>query len=85
IARTHPESKGIKSYTTYSYGLGDHEFVVMYEVDSLAAWSHVTAKLREAKARKWIVNEEPILVGVHANDFSFLEFKDAGRSPAPIM
>jgi len=85
IARTHPESKGIRSYTTYSYGLGDQEFVVMYEVDSLAAWSHVTAKLREAKARKWIVNEEPIFVGVYAGDFSFLEFKDDGRTSTPII
>jgi chlorite dismutase len=82
IARTHPESKGIRSYTTYSYGLGDHEFVVLYETDSLASWSHVTAKLREARARKWIVNEAPILVGVLLADFSFLELKTQPQRPA---
>lgn len=82
IARTHPESKGIRSYTTYSYGLGDYEFVVLYETDSLASWSHVTAKLREAKARKWIINEAPILVGVFLTDFSFLQLKTPPQKSA---
>ncbi len=63
MAASHPESRGIRSFTTYSYGLGDQEFVVMYETDSLTAWSHVTGKLREAEARKWIVQETPIIVG----------------------
>lgn len=63
MARSHPEGKGIKSYTTYAFGIGDYEFVVMYETDSLVAWSHVTEKLREARARKWITKEDPILVG----------------------
>jgi chlorite dismutase len=85
MARTHPESKGIRSYTTYSFGLGDHEFVVMYEVDSLAAWSHVTAKLREARARKWITKEEPILVGIYSADFSFIGLREEGRGAAPII
>jgi len=72
IARAHPEAKGIRSYTTYSFGLGDQEFVVLYETDSLIAWSHVTQKLREAKARKWITEEAPIFVGI-TSDLSFLD------------
>lgn len=67
MAASSPESKGIRSYTTYSHGLDDQEFVVLYEVESLADWSHVTAKLREAKARKWIVKETPILTGFLAS------------------
>jgi len=63
IARTHPEGKDIISYTTYSFGIDDQEYVVIYELDSLVNWSHVVAKLREAKHRKWIIKEEPILVG----------------------
>ncbi|MEM0155001.1 MAG: chlorite dismutase family protein [Thermoplasmataceae archaeon] len=65
MALADPEGRSVRSYTTYSYGLGDQEFVVIYETDSLAAWSHATKKLREAKARKWIINETPILVGIH--------------------
>lgn len=64
MALSHPENKGIRSYTTYSFGISDQEFVVLYETDNLVAWSHVTQKLREAEARKWIVKEEPIFVGI---------------------
>jgi chlorite dismutase len=63
IAVSHPENKDIISYTTYSFGIDDWEFLVIYELDSLSNWVHVTEKLREAKARKWIVREDPILVG----------------------
>jgi len=66
IAASHPENKGIRSYTTYSFGLGDQEFVVLYETDSLVGWSHVTAKLREAEAHKWVTREEPIFIGILA-------------------
>lgn len=67
VAAGSPESRGIRSYTTYSHGLDDQEFVVLYEVKSLSDWSHVTAKLREVRARKWIVKETPILTGVLAD------------------
>ncbi|BFH72552.1 chlorite dismutase family protein [Sulfurisphaera javensis] len=63
IARTHPDNEGIRSYTTYSFGIGDYEFVVIYEIPDLYRWTNVVEKLREAKARKWITLEEPILVG----------------------
>ncbi|MEM3676359.1 MAG: chlorite dismutase family protein, partial [Thermoplasmataceae archaeon] len=71
MAASHPEARQIRSYTTYSYGLGDQEFVVLYEVDSLLKWSHVTAKLREATARKWTAKEEPIFVGILAEPLKF--------------
>jgi chlorite dismutase len=67
-ARSDKESPGIISYTTYSFGLGDQEFVVLYELDNLSAWSHVTEKLREVMARKWIINEAPIFVGIYNGD-----------------
>jgi chlorite dismutase len=67
-ARSDKESPGIISYTTYSFGLGDQEFVVLYELDDLSAWSHVTEKLREVMARKWIINESPIFVGIYNGD-----------------
>ena len=72
MAVSHPENRDIRSYTTYSFGLGDQEFVVLYEVDDLSAWSHVTEKLREATARKWIIREWPILVGTLNEPFRIL-------------
>lgn len=63
VAVSHPSNKGIRSYTTYSFGISDAEFVVIYEVDDLASWSKVTQALREVQARKWITSETPVLVG----------------------
>lgn len=63
MAQTHPDNNGIRSYTTYSFGIGDYEFVVIYEIPDLYKWANVVEKLREAKARKWIILENPILVG----------------------
>lgn len=57
-------NKGIISYTTSSFGIDDNEFVVMYELPSIPEWVLTTRELRGAKARKWIRNEMPILVGI---------------------
>lgn len=63
VAKEHPKNKGIKSYTTYSFGVQDYEFVVIYEIPSLSDWVEVVEKLREVRARKWITREEPLLTG----------------------
>ncbi len=66
IAREAMKSLGVevRSYTTYAFGLAAHEFLVIYEAEDLAGWARVVEKLREAKARKWVVMEEPVIVGV---------------------
>jgi chlorite dismutase len=71
VAREHPKNKGIKSYTTYSFGVEDYEFVVIYEIPSLPEWVEVVEKLREVRARKWITREEPIITG-EVRDLSIL-------------
>lgn len=71
MATSNPENRDIRSYTTYSYGISDQEFVVMYETESLADWSHVTQKLREARQRKWVTKEYPIFMGLLAEPFKF--------------
>lgn len=71
MATSDPDNKDIRSYTTYSYGISDQEFVVMYETDSLSRWSHVTARLREARQRKWVTKEYPIFVGILSEPFKF--------------
>ncbi len=64
VALAHPDNRNIRSYTTYSFGIADGEFMVIYEVDDFSRWSNVTAKLREVKARQWITNEVPIITGI---------------------
>lgn len=70
VALSHPENKNIRSYTTYSFGISDGEFMVIYEVDDLSKWSHVTGKLREVRARKWIKSETPIITGISVKNYS---------------
>ncbi|MCL4371875.1 chlorite dismutase family protein [Candidatus Marsarchaeota archaeon] len=70
IAVNSSHNNGVISYTTESFGIGDNEFVVIYELKDLPSWVSVTKELRSARARKWISNESPILVG--ANDLSAL-------------
>ncbi len=72
IATENPNNKGINSYTTMSFGIDDNEFVVLYELNSIEEWVLVTQSLREAKARKWMTNEKPILVGRKDNVEAFL-------------
>lgn len=75
VALSHPDNKNIRSYTTYSFGISDGEFMVIYEVDDFSRWSNVTAKLREVKARMWIKNEVPIITGLHTPDAKSLLVK----------
>jgi chlorite dismutase len=63
IAREAVGNANIKSYTTYAFGIADYEFLVIYEVSDLAGWVEVVERLRAAQARKWVVLEEPVLVG----------------------
>lgn len=63
LARSLAAGKRIRSYTTYSFGVDDNEFLVLYELEDLEAWSLVVEKLREASHRRWVVREEPLIVG----------------------
>ena len=64
VAMSDENNKDILSYTTYSFGIGDQEFVVYYETDNLYSWMKITQRLREVEARKWITLETPIYVGI---------------------
>ena len=64
VATSSPNNNGISSFTTESFGIGDSEFVVIYELSDIGKWVAVTEELRHVEARKWITNERPILVGI---------------------
>jgi chlorite dismutase len=50
-ARSLSTGKKIRSYTAYSYGLDDNEFLVIYELEDLEVWNIIVEKLREAQHR----------------------------------
>ncbi|MCL4372770.1 chlorite dismutase family protein [Candidatus Parvarchaeota archaeon] len=63
LAVSDSNNENIRSYTTYSFAIDDHEFLVMYEVESLVKWMKVARDLRKAEARNWIIVESPVFVG----------------------
>ncbi|MCL4375902.1 chlorite dismutase family protein [Candidatus Parvarchaeota archaeon] len=66
LAVNDPNNENIRSYTTYSFAIDDYEFLVIYEVESLAKWMKVARNLRKAEARNWITVESPVFVGKKA-------------------
>lgn len=70
VALSHSDNRNIRSYTTYSFGISDGEFMVIYEVDNFSKWSNVTSRLREVRAREWIRNENPILTGMYTTSLT---------------
>ncbi len=69
LALNDANNKNIRSYTTYSFAIDDYEFLVIYEVESLAKWMKVARNLRKAEARNWIIVESPVFVGKKAGNF----------------
>jgi chlorite dismutase len=63
LARGHRYADRVRSYTTYGFGLSDYEFLVLYEAESLYDWVEIVEDLRVARVRRWVVREEPLLVG----------------------
>ncbi|MCL4399005.1 chlorite dismutase family protein [Candidatus Parvarchaeota archaeon] len=53
----------IRSYTMYSFGIDDLEFLLFYETDSILNWMKTAMDLRKAEARKWVTKEEPVFAG----------------------
>jgi chlorite dismutase len=48
----------------YSFGLQDHEFVVVYETDDLGLFSRLVYDLRDTEARRYTKSDTPLHTGV---------------------
>lgn len=64
IARESSRGREVNSITTYAFGIAGYEFLVIYEINDVAGWIETVEKLREAEARRWVVLEEPVVLGV---------------------
>ena len=62
VGRDHP---GIEQQLLYCTGLQDHEFVVVYETDDLAAFTALVSELRRTEARAFTLLDAPVQVGIH--------------------
>lgn len=73
MAKSSSSNNNISSYTMKSFGVSDDEFLVLYEIPSINEWIRVVEELRQARARKWVTKEIPVLVGI--KDEAFLYFQ----------
>ena len=62
VGRTYPE---ISQILLYSTGLGDQEFIVGYETDSLSEFQDLVVELRSTEARRHTLQDTPIFTCVN--------------------
>ena len=55
----------IRINTSYSFGIGDQDFMLAFETDSLTDFQELIMQLRETQVSKHIVRDTPMLVGIH--------------------
>ena len=62
VGRKFPQ---IKLNTSYSYGIGDQDFMLAFETDSLMDFQELIIKLRETQVSRYVVKDTPMIVCVH--------------------
>ena len=70
VGRTYPN---ISQILLYSTGLGDQEFIVGYETESLAEFQDLVTDLRSTEARRHTLQDTPIFTCVHRPPERMLE------------
>lgn len=70
VGRTYPN---INQILLYSTGLGDQEFIVGYETDSLSEFQDLVVELRSTEARRHTLQDTPIFTCVNRSPERILE------------
>ena len=58
----------VRLNTTYSFGLGDQDFVLAFETDQAAAFEDLVQRLRESEASRYTVRDTPFILGQRCAD-----------------
>ena len=58
----------VRLNTTYSFGLGDQDFVLAFETDHPAAFEDLVQRLRESQASRYTVRDTPFILGSRCAD-----------------
>ncbi len=53
----------VRLNTTYSFGLGDQDFVLAFETDEPAAFGDLVQRLRETESSRYTVRDTPFILG----------------------
>jgi chlorite dismutase len=62
----------VRLNTTYSFGLGDQDFVLAFETDEPAAFEDLVQKLRESEASRYTVRDTPFILGTWCENVNAL-------------
>ena len=58
IGRRYPE---IRLNTTYSFGIGDQDFILAFETDDLSMFQNLIMDLRETEVSRYIIKDTPMI------------------------
>jgi len=63
----------VRLNTTYSFGLGDQDFVLAFESDHPRDFEALVQKLRETQSSKYTVRDTPLIIGTYKSIQEVLE------------
>ena len=70
VGRKFPQ---IRLNTSYSFGMGDQDFMLAFETDNLIDFQDLIMKLRETQVSRYIVRDTPMIVCVYKKIFDIIK------------
>jgi chlorite dismutase len=63
----------IRLNTSYSFGMGDQDFMLAFETDNLMDFQDLIMKLRETQVNRYVVRDTPMIVCVNKKIFDIIK------------
>ena len=63
----------IRLNTSYSFGIGDQDFMLAFETDNLMDFQDLIMKLRETQVNRYVVRDTPMIVCVYKKIFDIIK------------
>ncbi len=63
----------IRLNTSYSFGIGDQDFMLAFETDNLMDFQDLIMKLRETQVNRYVVRDTPMIVCVYKKSFDIIK------------
>ncbi len=70
VGKKYPQ---IRLNTSYSFGIGDQDFMLAFETDNLMDFQDLIMKLRETQVSKYIIRDTPMIVCVYKKIFDIIK------------
>jgi chlorite dismutase len=70
VGKKYPQ---IRLNTSYSFGMGDQDFMLAFETDNLMDFQDLIMKLRETQVNRYVVRDTPMIVCVYKKIFDIIK------------